>query len=552
MGIRFLPVLLFVYWALNFDAVAQTYGSGQYGFIDDSTDFSLPQFLRAAREPSTDQALQFLKITSPKAFQNFNLIFTPRSLQEGSFEHPRALVWGKSAQSGLTFNNDPNHKGYDVLEAYALTPSPSPHDQYFTFLELRPEAEVNPGKCFRCHYSDPRHIWDPYPFWAGVYGSVDDALINFRGSKDPTPLRSSVVGNIRNRAETEELFFQQIQNEYDQYQNFKQIRGADAKSRYHLLVHRGETPNAPFVEAPRGVGVPIEPNTSLTDRFSTLNAKRLVHLLRRDRQCTDPRKIAVLAAALNCGSNTTPYVQHWEIEIDEEPYVESIATKLHSYIEAFRHLETRGPWQATTPDAYLEKVILYSSLGLEKEDWNLKLTPEEWNYFAGARHMELYFTEELYKDVRDHLANNLPEVGYILKALAPSYDYGNLASKYGSEEYFSASFLEYSVKQKQRACHILSEKFNLDAIGHNQPCDLSAKREGIPNVIKMCDSCHKAGEEGAPIFSLSDPTLLTPDQIEQVKLRTESGANESVRMPPNRNLTHRERAELNRFINSEH
>jgi hypothetical protein len=107
---------------------------------------------------------------------HYSLVFSSRSLQDASFEHPRAVLFGSSAQLILTFNGDPSQHGFEAVETMEF----DSHANRFIFREItfssdrtQPAARIsgpNPARCVACHDHPARPIWDVPPAWPGIYG----------------------------------------------------------------------------------------------------------------------------------------------------------------------------------------------------------------------------------------------------------------------------------------------------------------------------------------------------------------------------------------------
>ena len=126
-----------------------------------------------------------LEIVPKKMFSNHVLVYRSRSLQESSYLYPRAIVFGTSGKFIFTFNGHEKQRGFDKLEIIQFREK----ENRFEFREIifpKDQApifsEANPKKCLECHQSqgrsnvDPRPNWEPYNFWPGVYGSVDEEI----------------------------------------------------------------------------------------------------------------------------------------------------------------------------------------------------------------------------------------------------------------------------------------------------------------------------------------------------------------------------------------
>src|SRR6266700_7190712 len=88
-------------------ALAEPAPAGDFSFD------SLNQVIAARHVGSVEELLAVL----PEDLRaHYSLVFSSRSLQDASFEHPRAVLFGANAQLILTFNGDPSQHGFEALE----------------------------------------------------------------------------------------------------------------------------------------------------------------------------------------------------------------------------------------------------------------------------------------------------------------------------------------------------------------------------------------------------------------------------------------------------
>jgi hypothetical protein len=148
----------------------------------------------------------------PELRSNYILMHESRSRQEASYEFPRVIAFTDDARFVLTFNGDPNARGYYEIEMYefkgipfnlnenpldvplngmidienyqsegfhfqriVFEPSPDyPHKRAYaaekSFPVLRP---INEALCQGCHSKNPRPNWEAYNRWEGAYFPSD-------------------------------------------------------------------------------------------------------------------------------------------------------------------------------------------------------------------------------------------------------------------------------------------------------------------------------------------------------------------------------------------
>ena len=147
---------------------------------------SYDSFRRAIEADTKIQSIEeALKLVPKRFYDNHVLVYRSRSLQDASFLFPRAIAFGESGKFILTFNGNERQRGFNKLEMIQFRESTNRFEfREITFQLGKPPffSEANPKKCLECHQSpqrtnvDPRPNWEPYNFWPGVYGSVDEEI----------------------------------------------------------------------------------------------------------------------------------------------------------------------------------------------------------------------------------------------------------------------------------------------------------------------------------------------------------------------------------------
>ena len=121
----------------------------------------------------------------PQVFrENYVLIYNSPSAQGSSFAFPRVLLFNEDASLVITFNGDPNQRGYQHLETVQYLKEEGRWEFYdLSFEGEQPELSgANPRACTICHQDsartniDPRPNWEPYNIWPRVYGSLGGKL----------------------------------------------------------------------------------------------------------------------------------------------------------------------------------------------------------------------------------------------------------------------------------------------------------------------------------------------------------------------------------------
>lgn len=231
-----------------------------------------------ASQPSTvKDALNVLKKAYPDYFAYYTLVYESFSLQQASFQSPRALVFGRDARLVLAFNDERigslHSAGSDSLELVRFDdarkqfefrqivfrdefhPSDDPYPSKAPYTVSQANSTLNePGRCTLCHGAQPRPNWEEYPVWPGVYGSIDDFI----------------DGNLTQS------------REFKEYLEFK--KSAPNRDRYSVLA---------------AVGGTSRPNHDLGILFDGLNAQRAVNILLHNPQAMKSKYAILYALACN-------------------------------------------------------------------------------------------------------------------------------------------------------------------------------------------------------------------------------------------------------------
>ena len=242
--------------------------------------------LRSAGVRSVEDAIPILPADLRT---NYTLVFASRSLQGATPAAPRAILFGTTARFVLSFNGNPNQRGYDALETMQF----DERTNSFHFREVRfdgPDgvtlSEDNPARCTACHGNPARPIWDTPPNWPGVYGERYRAGL----SPDETTGIRAFLHQQKTSARYRYLL------DADRFAN-RATYVADS----HLLYDGGgfEPPNA-----------------RLSGLLATLNARSLAAELARP-LASSPHRYALLAAAgVSCGALASFFPERVRAELN--------------------------------------------------------------------------------------------------------------------------------------------------------------------------------------------------------------------------------------------
>ncbi len=143
---------------------------------------TIEKIIQRKKPKNIDELLAFL----PDSYRrHFVLMYESRSLHKSSItpEFPRIIFFGQDARLILGMTGDPKKPGFQQLEIIQFNDENGAFDFYLAdFSKPGTPIEKNPQSCLQCHGNPPRPIWERYPYWPGVYGSIDDKIA--LGSKE--------------------------------------------------------------------------------------------------------------------------------------------------------------------------------------------------------------------------------------------------------------------------------------------------------------------------------------------------------------------------------
>jgi len=268
-----------------------------------------------------------------RMFQNYTLSHDSLSLQSGTFEKPRALIFSDDARLIVTFNDENSERGSYALETAEYDPATrllsyreilfkkelpaamqsllvegkvskiSDNNLGNYFLLARPDiafenesvviSTANPSKCMQCHQTNEkftqvaRYIWDGYSDWPRFYGQTNDTL--------NTPEKDNNGHDLKDYKNFDENFIR------NSFKKFKDTAKADSKSRYHTL-EQGNDPVFPYLDEKAGTGNEHKrrPNLRLTKMMGIYQSEVFAQLLA---QKISQDQIHGIARGLLCDDN---------------------------------------------------------------------------------------------------------------------------------------------------------------------------------------------------------------------------------------------------------
>ena len=492
--------------------------------------------LRAVEFTQRDPIFAWLeqeKLRKPQMFQSANFIIDSKSLQGASAESPRVLLTDEDELSILSFQGDPNLPGFEQLERMrwngnrGVSQSEVKASRYFEFSEEFVDSQgmvrhrSTNYKCMQCHYSPLRPIWKDYDFWPGVLGSMDDVVVDFskmsQAERDRFVQRTMVNSQVALQGRSADSIHEQFENEFQIYKNLKQKSESPQSAfdlRYSLLNFRGSTPAFPFTDGSRSGGYDVRPNLRTSKLLASLGAKRVYGMLKEKKACFPKYRDLLLGIISTCDRNVGEY-KAFEQALGKL----ALSDEQHDRMGPWEGGAKTGRFDLTNQKRIKEAFALF---GIEKEDLNLELNPESWNYFDG----NAYISDLVGQAIQEEFFPGVSSEG------------GELCAE-----------LETNVEQT------LKEYPDFGAPCEERFPDEEFSSTDAPEVAKMCGSCHAGGEVseglGVPFIPFLDPTAMSridPKLKEEIIRRINLPAGTFRAMPPKRGLMLREKRVLLRMI----
>lgn len=141
-----------------------------------ATDIDLSDIQNVlSKDPASVE--EFLIHLPEKYKERYSLQKQGRGLQDASLKYPRAIIFGKTAKTIMTFNGHPSQKKFNEIEIMTYDDLLKKYEfRVVSFQNSKATlSEKNPSVCMKCHL-DARPLWDDYPNWKGMYGEENDRM----------------------------------------------------------------------------------------------------------------------------------------------------------------------------------------------------------------------------------------------------------------------------------------------------------------------------------------------------------------------------------------
>jgi mono/diheme cytochrome c family protein/cytochrome c553 len=506
------------------------------------------------------------------------LMYRSQSLQDPhktDFQNPRALLKSESPERQIvvTFNGSPSQKNYRNLEVLEINKAvPAPSAEIFRYFDIEfaadSEAEVlsweqaqakikvsnaNPSKCVACHGQPARPIFAGYPLWPGAYGSF-----HLNKNQDEETQLKKFVNSPQSR-----------------YRHLKITDFENGRQNFGMSVLSGHF------------------NLSLNATLANANGLRIARLARATRDY-DAYRFALIGGALKCDGflDFVPPLLRTDLDRGVEALLSrSVAAKNPESI--FQSILKEGPNQfgsagfGTLYDPATLQPIGFGSLiqgkpALRIEDILISAkkwapTPTLYRLFADTlAHQGRQRSTPVSLYLRYILeSRGVPMSDWFMDLKRPGY---RLMDGTGGGEYIGWALLkddptlQYLKPKVDRALGTyesadIRDGYKIDlckdlkalsvkALAGKREAPANVAREQVlnknyPSVFKnTCVVCH-VKEEIGPRIPFDDEQSLRDwlrDPVKAGVIRKRLFGPKEQRMPPTRELTEPERAELEAFL----
>jgi hypothetical protein len=401
---------------------------------------------------------------------HYSLVFSSRSLQDASYEHPRAVLFGSKAQLILTFNGDPSQHGFAAVETMEFDASTNRfifREITFPLGETQPAARIsdpNPARCVACHDHPARPIWDVPPAWPGVHGERYGA-----------GLSTAELQGLRR--------FLAIQSTHPRY---RYLLGAAA------LADRDT-----YVTSSRAAydGISVEPpNSRLSAQLATFNVRSILSELASQPGFDSHLNVLLASAGSSCGAVADFYPPSLQstIAADYKRYSEATAAADRSQSSAKtlrlggRHNSYSG--LASPPEFTRLRYVAERALNVPTRHWTLAF--ERGSYDMSAPVGTLTLEQALFA----WLARTDPELRTVAAYRTYNADDGYCRHLKQASQLSIAAWLE-----THAALDLAPDAPSNAVPGHPAP-------GSAPALVQQCVACHRG--DIAPALPFGDPPAL--------------------------------------------
>lgn len=511
-----------------------------YYFNTPDTSPSLVEILKSSKRATSVE--QFIA-TLPRAMRtNYVLMHTSGSLQEGSFENPRAILFTQDARTVVSFNGNTGQVGGDRVEAIDFDYNRNKYDFYeITFSASGTKAKRNPKVCMSCHTEQLIPNWRPYQQWNGAFASSGNSFygeVEYFVSK-PSPFKPN---------ETAWEIDYKKENEFLRFVEFR--RNQHTHPRYKYLIQPQGEPYWPFA--------PTSPEFK-TDDFDysplrrlgiglTFHHSKIVSTLLLQSTLFRDYPASVISSLLLCdlnarsGGSTSP-----NSVVIPSGFLKSVLAVLDSQprFTSGQALYERARNSSNQFDQQEILAQIFAVAGLHPELWWTDLYSRDNGFLEVFGHSSIgfYAIDTIQAMVAMTLLENYPQASFKKNPLSKA-----TAEKLREEMGMPISLIQRIHQLVPLATTNDLKKIcaNLDSLKESEnklrpSVEFSGKApsDSRPYVIRQCIACHvDGGYSTAPYIPFDNAeelaSLLKENHfhlLNDIEKRVSPGAHAQVRMP---------------------
>ena len=529
------------------------------------------QKLMADPQKSPRSVEDFLCKLPDSFLSNYSLVYESRSLQEGSPEAPRTILFNPNSKKKvfISFNGNPRQLGFNNVELIEETRAPG---RFIEFADLDfnkgssglsggqiikgPNFTFSYGqlnKCMACHANPAnqnipaRPLFDAIPTWRNIY----DSSLRF-----PSLITDEEVNNFK--------LFKISAKSHPRYSNLLNLEKMVVSNKFTfetaILLNRLALKNA-----------------ELTHLLSTINLRRLVHLIKTSKNY-ESYKFAIAGALMACReidkfipqslqnfhSNNEfllPIMQNQQFSKSDIDKIVDITIKISDQIK----LEQLGKTPAEMGIIF-EELIGTPSM-FTKFDNDTFIRSQEWSAPPGVAELRFLLEGRLDPvDMRSwsmdaQKSNYRFTNGAAFREFIDDPDFDQLLRLFVASEPELKFLSPMPSDDQENTCEDLKIK-SLDTLERNKDEILNfhpnviAPQYGQNVMLRKCSGCHSTGALHAPIIPFHDIEHLKQSAFfknggkELVNYFTTHGADGKSYMPKFDSLLPSEREAIIIYLNN--
>jgi hypothetical protein len=486
-------------------------GAGMDEPIRDS-EITVEEIVRLIKDGKASTVEELLSQLPIEVRSNLALVYESGSLQKGSYQNPRAILFTLNGHLALTFNGHSQHQGFNRVEIMQWRPDKKIFDFYEINFEHRsPEISENPQQCFACHggKDDPRlrrPIWDSYQVWPQMYDSAEDLFATQFDNAEQKQVRV-------NRETTEWRKFAHLAKTHPRYKylNLDEFEFNLSKTLNHGVNARHST------------------------RLMRLNLERMANYISQQSNYKNFEP-AITAALIQCRDLESFFPEQMKVGLSLED--------TYRQVQAYQNAEIAKQFDL------LMQFVADEELKYNQSDYQ---RPQN-RYESTQQDTALqYVLEKMGLDLSQFSMSRTQAMGLVDK----SYMFDGFQFSVSDMIHFIAPSRDFTAIDKEKVCGEL-KKISLERLQEFKPKGQKKLKSNGPELIKVqCAGCHEQNKMGTKPYAISfvneeafKNELKNQDfrLLKDMKRRIADNASVEIKMPPTHDLNEEDRQMILDYI----